>query len=77
MLKQFANISIIQVRNYAFKSNLNIKWIRPEKISCINPLKSGDLESMPQRPLEDIILSLRDSKELETYVLDTFLGFHI
>lgn len=70
MLKQFANISINQVRNYAFKSNLKIKWIRPEKISCVKPLKSGDLESMPERPLEDIVLRFRESKELETYVLD-------
>lgn len=34
--------STILTRNYAFKTDLKIKWIRPEKISCIKPEKSGD-----------------------------------
>lgn len=35
------------VRNYAFKSDLKIKWVRPEQIPCYKPEKSGDLAGVP------------------------------
>ena len=53
-------------RGYAFKSDLKIKWVRPEKISCIKPEKSGDLEPMPKIDLTQYQLEYRKSKELET-----------
>lgn len=40
------NLTIFEskiARNYAFKSDLKIKWVRPEKIPCYKPEKSGDL----------------------------------
>ncbi|CAH1981291.1 unnamed protein product [Acanthoscelides obtectus] len=53
-------------RHYAFKSDLKIKWVRPEKIPCYKPAKSGDLESFPGIDKKQPILDFRDSKELET-----------
>ena len=53
-------------RTYAFKSDLKIKWVRPEKIPCIRPEKSGDLEPMSQIDLSQPRMMFRNSKELET-----------
>lgn len=53
-------------RTYAFKSDLKIKWVRPEKISCIKPEKSGDLDGMMKIDLTQPQLLFRNSKELET-----------
>ncbi|XP_049941582.1 28S ribosomal protein S15, mitochondrial [Schistocerca serialis cubense] len=38
----FPSVQCLQART--FKSNLKIKWVRPPKIPCIDPVKSGDLE---------------------------------
>lgn len=54
------------VRQYAFKSDLKIKWIRPEKIPCYDPRKSGDLEKLPQLNENEIMPRFQLSKELET-----------
>ncbi|KAL1491157.1 hypothetical protein ABEB36_011797 [Hypothenemus hampei] len=54
------------VRNYAFKSDLKIKWVRPEKIPSIKPEKSGDLSQMPSIDKSQYLLEFRRSKELET-----------
>lgn len=53
-------------RNYAFKSDLKIKWVRPEKIASIRPEKSGDLKSssIPDKSL--LRYEFRHSKELES-----------
>ncbi|XP_062543530.1 small ribosomal subunit protein uS15m [Armigeres subalbatus] len=53
-------------RNYAFKSDLKIKWVRPEKIPCYKPQKSGDLQ--PMRPMAgtELLKDYRKSKELES-----------
>ncbi|KAB0798571.1 hypothetical protein PPYR_09564 [Photinus pyralis] len=51
-------------RNYAFKSNLKIKWVRPEKIPCYNPAKSGDLVPMPKLDKTQLQLEFRNSQEL-------------
>ncbi|XP_065171686.1 small ribosomal subunit protein uS15m-like [Atheta coriaria] len=59
-------LDAVQLRNYAFKSDLKIKWVRPEKISCIKPQKSGDLEPMPQIKNSQLAYDFRNSKELET-----------
>lgn len=52
-------------RNYAFKSDLKIKWVRPEKIPCIRAEKSGDLERKPEIDKTLLRYEFRDSKELE------------
>ncbi|EAA11722.3 AGAP005615-PA [Anopheles gambiae str. PEST] len=54
------------VRTYALKSDLKIKWVRPEKIPCYKPEKSGDLQSLPMFAGTELMKDYRDSKELET-----------
>lgn len=54
------------VRSYALKSDLKIKWVRPEKIPCYKPQKSGDLQALPQYAGTELMKDFRDSKELET-----------
>lgn len=53
-------------RSYAFKSYLKIKWVRPEKIPCYKPQKSGDLQ--PMRPMAgtELLKDYQKSKELES-----------
>lgn len=46
--------SLTLARNYAYKSDLKIKWVRPEKISCIDPRKSGDLEKIEYPDLKNV-----------------------
>lgn len=53
-------------RNYAFKSDLKIKWNRPEKIPCYKPEKSGDLKGFPKLDKKQVLLEFRDSKELQS-----------
>lgn len=54
------------VRNYAFKSDLKIKWIRPEKVSCIKPEKSGDCSPFPTIDGNEFTLKYQNCKELES-----------
>uniref|UniRef100_A0A182JE56 Small ribosomal subunit protein uS15m n=1 Tax=Anopheles atroparvus TaxID=41427 RepID=A0A182JE56_ANOAO len=54
------------VRSYALKSDLKIKWVRPEKIPCYKPEKSGDLQALPQYAGTELMKDFRDSKELES-----------
>lgn len=60
-----SNVSLLS-RNYAFKSDLKIKWVRPEKIPCYKPQKSGDLH--PIRPMggTELLKDYQNSKELES-----------
>ncbi|XP_034102809.1 28S ribosomal protein S15, mitochondrial [Drosophila albomicans] len=53
------------VRDYAFKSDLKIKWVRPEKIASIRPEKSGDLGKLPPLNVNEILPEYKDSKELQ------------
>ncbi|KAH8267654.1 hypothetical protein KR018_008371 [Drosophila ironensis] len=53
------------VREYAFKSDLKIKWVRPEKIACYKPEKSGDLSKLPPLKGDEFLPEFRDCKELE------------
>lgn len=64
-LKPLASSVGLISRNYAFKSDLKIKWVRPEKIPCYKPQKSGDL--LPMRPIagSELLKDFRMSKELE------------
>lgn len=52
-------------RNYAFKSDLKIKWVRPEKIPCTKPQKSGDLEPINKIPSKEFVFDFKNSKELQ------------
>lgn len=52
-------------RNYAFKSDLKIKWKRPAKISCIHPDRSGDLAPLPKVDTKAFMFKYQNSKELE------------
>lgn len=56
------------IRTYAFKSDLKIKWVRPEKILCTKPVKSGDQSSYPAIDPKQYVLEFQQSKELESYV---------
>lgn len=47
------------VRTYAFKSDLKIKWVRPEKIPSFKPEKSGDLSAMPKIDKSQYLLEFR------------------
>lgn len=53
-------------RNYAFKSDLKIKWVRPEKIVCYKPEKSGDLEQFTVADIKQVNPKFKNSKELQT-----------
>ncbi|CAD7014604.1 28S ribosomal protein S15, mitochondrial [Ceratitis capitata] len=52
-------------RDYAFKSDLKIKWVRPEKIPCTKPEKSGDLGKLPAVNEKEFLLDYNNSKELQ------------
>lgn len=64
-LKPLVNSVSIISRHYAFKSDLKIKWVRPEKIPCYKPQKSGDLQPMRAIAGSDLLKDFRNSKELE------------
>ncbi|XP_071455694.1 small ribosomal subunit protein uS15m [Hetaerina americana] len=49
-----------------FKSDLKIKWVRPTKIPCFKPEKSGDCELFPNLDLSRPPAQFMQSKELET-----------
>ncbi|XP_030746700.1 28S ribosomal protein S15, mitochondrial [Sitophilus oryzae] len=66
ILNHNKNIIQITIRNYAFKSDLKIKWVRPEKIPCYKPEKSGDLSPFPKINKSEYLHEFRKSKELET-----------
>lgn len=65
-LKKINNAFSIFSRSYAFKSDLKIKWVRPEKIPCFKPEKSGDLQGFPSINKSETILEFQNSKELAT-----------
>lgn len=66
MLKTSVNSASIISRHYAFKSDLKIKWVRPEKIPCFKPEKSGDMQPMRAFAGNEILKDYCNSKELET-----------
>ncbi|KAG5885840.1 hypothetical protein JTB14_032035 [Gonioctena quinquepunctata] len=59
-------LSRISSRGYAFKSDLKIKWVRPEKIPCYKPEKTGDLLGYPKLDKKLYMLGFDNSKELQT-----------
>jgi len=63
-LIQPGNGVILSVRG--LKSDLHIKWVRPEKIACWDPKKSGDLSPMETLDMTKPPLDYQDSEELKT-----------
>ncbi|XP_065075152.1 small ribosomal subunit protein uS15m [Ochlerotatus camptorhynchus] len=60
-----SSVSLLS-RNYAFKSDLKIKWVRPEKIPCYKPQKSGDLHPIRAVGGTELLKDYQNSKELES-----------
>lgn len=65
LLKPELTSKLLCLRNYAFKSDLKIKWVRPTKIPSYNAEQSGDLEPMLNVDKSKPVLAFRNSKELE------------
>lgn len=65
-LRNTASPSFNLARNYAFKTDLKVKWIRPEKIPCIKPQKSGDLKSWVIPDQKRFMPNYEKSEELKT-----------
>lgn len=65
-LRPFASSVSLLSRNYAFKSDLKIKWVRPEKIPCYKPQKSGDLRPIRSIGGTELLKDFQSSKELES-----------
>ncbi|CAH1118449.1 unnamed protein product [Phaedon cochleariae] len=68
ILKEIEKLTLNKtfVRNYAFKSDLKIKWVRPEVIPSYKPGKSGDLGGVPPIEKQQFMLDFKNSKELQT-----------
>lgn len=73
-LQQLRSPVNVLARSYAFKSDLKIKWVRPERILCIKPQKSGDQAPFPQLDKSQYLLEYQNSEELKTYAFQTLLG---
>ncbi|XP_055689135.1 28S ribosomal protein S15, mitochondrial [Lutzomyia longipalpis] len=54
------------VRHYAFKPEVPIKWVRPEKICCTRPERSGDMVGSPSVDVTLPVVEYEDCKLLET-----------
>ncbi|KAL1139097.1 hypothetical protein AAG570_009158 [Ranatra chinensis] len=48
------------------KSPVPIKWVRPVKVPCTHPEKSGDLQPLKEIDLSRFPLEFRDSEELKS-----------
>lgn len=64
----FSNVHLNAYKNSirGLKSELNIKWIRPQKISCLKPEKSGDLQPLLEVAKTERPLIFQNSEELKT-----------
>lgn len=65
-LRNAASPSFNFSRNYAFKTDLKVKWVRPPKISCIKPEKSGDLKAYESPDSKRFLVNFEKSEELKT-----------
>ncbi|XP_050438627.1 28S ribosomal protein S15, mitochondrial [Adelges cooleyi] len=64
VLRTFNGVNSIVARG--LKSDLRIKWVRPEKIACWHPKKTGDLVPMEPVDMNEFPLEFRESEELKT-----------
>lgn len=49
----------------SFKSELKIKWVRPEKISCTKPEKSGDRSKLAEVDKSQLMMGYDQVEELK------------
>lgn len=61
-----ASSSLILSRAFAVKTDLPVKWIRPEKIASTNAVKSGDLSTFKYPEENRFLLWFDKSEELKT-----------
>lgn len=68
MITTFRSVvrSVNLVQSRGLKSDLHIKWIRPEKIACWDPKKSGDLAPLEPLDMSQSALEFQESEELKT-----------
>lgn len=57
-------VNLVSTRG--LKSDLHIKWVRPEKISCWDARKSGDLKPLDKMDMTKFPLEYQNSEELKT-----------
>lgn len=70
MLKLFSPAHLVLIKQpqiivRTIKSDLKIKWVRPERLSCLHPTKSGDNSTMPTIDKTQYALPYQKSEELE------------
>lgn len=65
-LRNIASPSLNLARCYAYKSDLKVRWIRPKKIPCILPIKSGDLSDFSYPDQKGFMKHFDKSEELKT-----------
>lgn len=65
-VKSTLNNSSLIIRT--LKSDLKIKWIRPEKVSCFDPSKTGDRASMPKIDKNNIAIDYQITTKLNEYI---------
>lgn len=58
--------NVVMQNHYSLKSPLPIKWIRPEKVPCYKPEKSGDLEPLKDLDLSQLAPEFKDIDELKS-----------
>jgi len=63
-IRSVYGVNLISTRG--LKSDLHIKWIRPEKTACWDPKKSGDLVPLEPLDMKKFPLDYQDSEELKT-----------
>lgn len=64
VIRSVNNLNIVTTRG--LKSDLHIKWVRPEKIACWDPKKSGDLVPLEPLDMTKVPLEFQESEELKT-----------
>lgn len=64
VIRSVNGVNLILTRG--LKSDLHIKWVRPEKIACWDAKKSGDLVPLEPLDMTKFPLEYQDSEELKT-----------
>lgn len=64
VIRSAKSVNLLSTRG--LKSDLHIKWVRPEKIACWDPKKSGDLVPIEPLDMNKIPLEYQESEELKT-----------
>lgn len=64
VFRSISSVNLVTIRG--LKSDLHIKWIRPEKVACWDPKKSGDLAPLEPLDMTKVPLEFQESEELKT-----------